>query len=90
MKSNASFAAFMEPTKQETNMADTMRRWSMAAIGRDKLKLETVAVPRPGPAEIRVKVSAASLNYRDKLVIETGMGLALPQPCRSSTLLRRR
>lgn len=61
-------------------MTDTMRRWSMAGIGRDKLKLETVAVPQPGPGEIRVKVSAASLNYRDKLVIESGMGLALPQP----------
>nr|WP_244506465.1 NAD(P)-dependent alcohol dehydrogenase [Pararhizobium polonicum] len=52
----------------------------MAAIGRDKLKLETVGIPQPGQGEIRVKVSAASLNYRDKLVIETGMGLPLPDP----------
>ncbi|KQS98043.1 MULTISPECIES: zinc-dependent alcohol dehydrogenase family protein [unclassified Rhizobium] len=61
-------------------MTKTMRRWSMSAIGRDNLKLETVAIPEPGPGEIRVKVSAASLNYRDKMVIETGMGLTLPQP----------
>jgi NADPH:quinone reductase-like Zn-dependent oxidoreductase len=61
-------------------MTETMRRWSMPAIGRDNLKLETVAIPEPGPGEIRVRVSAASLNYRDKLVIETGMGLTLPDP----------
>jgi NADPH:quinone reductase-like Zn-dependent oxidoreductase len=61
-------------------MTETMRRWSMSAIGRDNLKLETVAIPEPGPGEIRVKVTAASLNYRDKLVIETGMGLTLPTP----------
>jgi NADPH:quinone reductase-like Zn-dependent oxidoreductase len=65
---------------QETNMTEKMRRWSMPAIGRDNLKLETVAIPEPGPGEIRVRVSAASLNYRDKLVIETGMGLSLPTP----------
>jgi hypothetical protein len=64
-------------------MTKTMRRWSMSAIGRDKLKLETVAIPEPGPGEVRVKVSAASLNYRDKLVIETGMGLTLPRAVRS-------
>ncbi len=61
-------------------MTDTMRRWSMPAIGRTNLKLETVAIPEPGPGEVRVKVSATSLNYRDKLVIETGMGLSLPTP----------
>lgn len=61
-------------------MTDTMRRWSMPAVGRTNLKLETAAIPEPGPGEVRVKVSAASLNYRDKLVIETGMGLSLPTP----------
>ncbi len=61
-------------------MTSTMQRWSMNAIGRGNLTLETVEIPEPGPGDIRVKVSAASLNYRDKMVIETGMGLTLPQP----------
>src|SRR4051794_4200307 len=58
----------------------TMRRWTMDAIGRDRLVLGTAPIPDPGPGEILVKVAAASLNYRDKLVIETGMGLPLPFP----------
>ena len=64
-------------------MTETMRRWSMPAIGRDNLKLERVAIPEPRPGEIRVKVSAASLNYRDKLVIETGMGADAARSVRS-------
>jgi NADPH:quinone reductase-like Zn-dependent oxidoreductase len=58
-------------------MAETMRRWTMDATGRNRLTLATTPVPRPAPGEILVKVSAVSLNYRDKLVIETGMGLPL-------------
>jgi NADPH:quinone reductase-like Zn-dependent oxidoreductase len=64
----------------ELNMSETMRRWSMDAVGRDRLKLETVAKPKPGPGEVLVRVTAASLNYRDKLVIETGFGLPLAFP----------
>jgi NADPH:quinone reductase-like Zn-dependent oxidoreductase len=61
-------------------MAETMRRWTMDATGRNRLTLATTPVPRPAPGEILVKVSAVSLNYRDKLVIETGMGLPLAFP----------
>lgn len=61
-------------------MAKTMRRWTMDAIGRARLTLESAPIPDPGPGEILVRVSAASLNYRDKLVIETGMGLPLSFP----------
>jgi NADPH:quinone reductase-like Zn-dependent oxidoreductase len=61
-------------------MAETMRRWTMDAIGRNRLTLATTSLPRPAPGEILVKVSAVSLNYRDKLVIETGMGLPLTFP----------
>jgi NADPH:quinone reductase-like Zn-dependent oxidoreductase len=60
-------------------MAETMQRWTMDALGRQHLKLSESAIPQPGPHEIRVKVNAVSLNYRDKLMIETGMGLELPQ-----------
>jgi NADPH:quinone reductase-like Zn-dependent oxidoreductase len=61
-------------------MPDTMRRWTMAAIGRDNLAVTTAPVPDPGSGDILVKVSAVSLNYRDKLVLETGMGLPLVFP----------
>jgi NADPH:quinone reductase-like Zn-dependent oxidoreductase len=61
-------------------MAETMKRWTMDAIGRDHLALTTAPIPDPAPGEILVRVAAASLNYRDKLVIETGMGLPLAFP----------
>lgn len=61
-------------------MSETMKRWSMDAVGRDRLKLEVTGKPRPRAGEVLVKVTAASLNYRDKLVIETGFGLPLAFP----------
>src|SRR3954453_21978646 len=61
-------------------MGETMRRWQMGAIGRANLSLAEVPVPEPKQGEVLVKVGAASLNYRDKLVIETGMDLPLPFP----------
>ena len=61
-------------------MTQTMRRWTMDAIGRERLTLGTAPIPEPGAGEILVKVAAVSLNYRDKLVIETGMGLPLGFP----------
>ncbi len=61
-------------------MRKMMKRWQMTAIGRDHLALADVPVPQPEPGEILVKVAAASLNYRDKMVIETGMGLDLQFP----------
>jgi NADPH:quinone reductase-like Zn-dependent oxidoreductase len=61
-------------------MGETMRQWQMNAIGKANLKLAEVPVLEPKPGEVLVKVGAASLNYRDKLVIETGMGLPLGFP----------
>ena len=61
-------------------MADLMKRWEMDAIGRDRLRLNEAPVPMPGPGGVLVQVGAVSLNYRDKLVIETGMGLDLTFP----------
>lgn len=51
-------------------MGTTMRRWTMDAIGRDRLRFDTAPIPTPGAGEVLVKVSAVSLNYRDKLVID--------------------
>jgi NADPH:quinone reductase-like Zn-dependent oxidoreductase len=58
----------------------TMRRWEMDTIGRENLALREVPIPTPGPAEILVKVGAVALNYRDKMVAETGRGLPLRFP----------
>jgi NADPH:quinone reductase and related Zn-dependent oxidoreductases len=51
-------------------MTDTMRRWSLKALGRENLALERVAIPEPGLGEVLVNVAAVSLNYRDKLAID--------------------
>lgn len=63
-------------------MNGTMRRWEMDELGRARLALRSVPVPKPASGEVLVKVAAASLNYRDKLVIESGMGLTLTFPSR--------
>jgi NADPH:quinone reductase-like Zn-dependent oxidoreductase len=61
-------------------MSKTMKRWTMDAIGRDHLAMTTAQIPEPAPGEILIKVAAASLNYRDKLMIETGMGVPVAFP----------
>jgi NADPH:quinone reductase-like Zn-dependent oxidoreductase len=61
-------------------MTGTMRRWEIAEIGRNRLELRTVAIPQPGPAEVLVKVGAVALNYRDKMVMDSGRGLPLSFP----------
>ncbi|WP_410014043.1 zinc-dependent alcohol dehydrogenase family protein [Sodalis sp. C49] len=61
-------------------MTKTMRRWEMDAIGRDRLALREVPIPAPGRGEVLVKVAAVSLNYRDKMVTESGRGLPIAFP----------
>lgn len=61
-------------------MTETMQRWEMDAIGRDRLALKRVPIPEPKPGEVLVKVGAVSLNYREKLMIESGMGMQLTLP----------
>lgn len=57
-----------------------MNRWALNALGRHNLCLVAAPKPRPAPGEVLVKVSAVSLNYRDKLVIETGARAQLSFP----------
>jgi NADPH:quinone reductase-like Zn-dependent oxidoreductase len=57
-----------------------MRRWEMDAIGRDELSLREVPIPRPASCEVLVRVGAVALNYRDKMVIESGRNLPLVFP----------
>ena len=47
-----------------------MRAWELQEFGRENLKLGERPTPKPGPNELLVRVSAASLNYRDKAVVE--------------------
>ncbi len=61
-------------------MTDLMRRWAIDAVGRQNLALSQAPIPTPGPGELLVKVEAVSLNYRDRLLLDSGMGLPLAFP----------
>jgi NADPH:quinone reductase-like Zn-dependent oxidoreductase len=61
-------------------MPKTMKCWTIDEIGSGPLKLSETDVPTPKRGEILVKTSAVSLNYRDRLVLESGMGLPLQFP----------
>lgn len=57
-----------------------MKRWQTSRLGRETLSLIETPMPQPGPGEILIKVGAVSLNYRDKLTLENGMGMTLDFP----------
>ncbi|HVJ43461.1 MAG TPA: NAD(P)-dependent alcohol dehydrogenase [Dongiaceae bacterium] len=59
---------------------EKMRSWVMSGFGRANLSWAEVPVPEAGPGEVLVKVEAVSLNYRDRLVVENGMGNELSFP----------
>lgn len=61
-------------------MTQTMRLWTATALGRDALHPISAPIPTPRKGEVLVRVKAVSLNYRDKLVIESNMGLPLTYP----------
>ena len=53
-----------------------LRRWILkaGATDLDGLVMHDVPLPEPGPGEVRVRVHAASLNYRDQLVLKDATG----------------
>lgn len=61
-------------------MSSTIRHWQLGGIGREALSLHTAPKPIPYAGEVLVRVTAASLNYRDKLVLEGSVGLAPTGP----------
>ena len=61
-------------------MTSTIRHWRQAGVGRTSLSFVTVPKPIPYAGEVLVKVTAASLNYRDKLVLDGSLGLTPQDP----------
>lgn len=57
-----------------------MKRLELSAFGLDHLHLVEAPLPEPGPREIRVRIRALSLNYRDLVLAEGSYlpNLALP------------
>jgi NADPH:quinone reductase-like Zn-dependent oxidoreductase len=48
----------------------TLYRLRKAANGQRRLSIERDSTPQPGPHEVRVRLRAASLNYRDLMVLD--------------------
>jgi NADPH:quinone reductase-like Zn-dependent oxidoreductase len=46
-----------------------MKAFEIREFGIDKLVLADREIPRPGPSEVLVRLTAASLNYRDLMVV---------------------
>lgn len=57
-----------------------MRAWEINAPGIDALNLADRSLPEPGPGQVRVKMNANSINYRDLTTIEDPVGRKLPYP----------
>lgn len=51
-------------------MTQMMKRWQLTSFGAGNLHIADVPLSEPGLKELLIKVSAVSLNYRDKLVLE--------------------
>lgn len=59
-------------------MSSTMKVWQLPGFGLDRLELAERAIPTPAPDELLVRVSAVSLNYRDKLFVKGQLLRDLP------------
>jgi alcohol dehydrogenase len=57
----------LAPDPVEPAMKETMRAWQASGYGQavDRLRLNTVDKPEPGPGEVRLRVQAAALNPID-------------------------
>lgn len=51
-------------------MGATMKRWQLPSFGLRNLEQVEVPVPTPGGHDLLIRVSAVSLNYRDRLVVD--------------------
>ncbi len=58
----------------------TMRVWVSDEPGHENLKIETRPVPAPGPGQVLLRMKAASLNYRDTIVVKNVYGAPTSRP----------
>lgn len=56
-----------------------MRAYELTGQGIDSLAIVERPVPRPGPGQVRVRIGAASLNYRDLMVARGGYSRGAPK-----------
>jgi NADPH:quinone reductase-like Zn-dependent oxidoreductase len=47
-----------------------MKAWRIPAFGIDKLSLDEVPAPQPGPGQVLLDIHAVSLNYRDLMTVK--------------------
>lgn len=58
-----------------------MKAWQIVSDGGiDALHLADVETPEPGPGEVRVKITASSINFRDLMTIKDPVARNLPYP----------
>jgi NADPH:quinone reductase-like Zn-dependent oxidoreductase len=57
-----------------------MKAWEIREFGIDALALAERPEPRPGPGEVLLKMRAASLNYRDLMVVKGAYNPRLRMP----------
>lgn len=58
-----------------------MKAWQIVSDGGiDALHLADVATPEPGPVEVRVRIAASSINFRDLMTITDPVARNLPYP----------
>ena len=62
------------------HMTNTLRRWHITDFGRQHLHYAEGDIPQPGPGQVLVQVEAASLNYRDLMLVDNAYGLTPPLP----------
>jgi NADPH:quinone reductase-like Zn-dependent oxidoreductase len=67
-------------TTAEFSQKRVMKAWHIRRFGLDALEQVERPMPQPGPRDLLVRIGAASLNYRDRLVVQGTFipDLALP------------
>ncbi len=61
-------------------MSATQKAHIFHSFGLDQLKLEELPIPEPGPGELLIRMKAASLNYRDLLMVTGNYNPRLKMP----------
>src|SRR4051812_22094877 len=59
-----------------------MKQFEIIEFGIDRLKLSETDVPRPGPGQVLVRITTASLNFRDLRVVQGTYNPRLKRPMR--------